>query len=625
MAVDVVPPLPATTHGADGGGGGVTPSLLAPVSGVVCMFVSAYMSELLSYYVTLGISLACFARAVWPDRVDAVLVPLAAHARRAALLARADLEADLRLLRAHPATAPACAAAEACARRACAAVAAFLDGVKRRAVAKWAEHRAAAGVAWFLLRLAGRAAWIAVTVLLDAAREEAAAHAPAAMAYLRGLVPGGIGSPATSSSEGEQAKEEDDIAGFELRDVVSLVGIAFYLLFSIRFVLSFGTISGKHFYGMFLVMCGLAVMVAEWINPPDDDDSNTTAGDTSADDTTQQEGDDAGDQARLDAELEEVRGSWQFMYVLIFMAFCFDAFLLHATFGPQPTLLLLLAVCNFWVLGIGKDVQLAPDDGEGAEGGSAAAEAAVGVDEAVNTWRWGAAWVFVASSVKVLAIYLVVDFYMAALSSLWLCAMADLMLAEEDSLLELYRSGGDEDREEDDSGSGEDVNGGAEEGADEASAGAAEHSDTSSSEDEEEDYVLEERCNSSEELSDTKLSEDEEEDYVLEERCDSSEERTNAISSEDEEEDYVLEERCNSSEERGNATSSEDEAEGATEEHCDGSEEHEHLKEQRQEEPDCSSGGSMDDGWDFVEVDPEMLVTDNTGANRKSSSLLPWK
>ncbi|CAL5031021.1 unnamed protein product [Urochloa decumbens] len=622
MAVDVVPPLPATTHGADGGAAaaGATaadaaPSLLAPVSGIVCIFVSAFVSELLSYYVSLGISLACFARAVWPDRVDAVLVPLGAHARRAALLARADLETDLRRLRAHPATAPACDA-----------VARWAGAARRRAVAKWAEHKAAAGVAWFLLRLAGRAARIAATVLLDAAREEAAAHAPAAMAYLRGLVPGGISSPATSSNEGEQAKEEDDIAGLELRDVVSLVGIAFYLLFSIRFVLSFGTMSGKQFYGMFLVMCGLAVMTAEWINPPDDDDSDTTAGDRSADETTQQEGGDAGDQARLDAELEEVRGSWQFMYALIFMAFCFDAFLLHATFGPQPTLLLLLAVCNFWVLGIGKDIQLAPEDGEGAEGRSAAsAEAAAVVDEAVNTWRWGAVWVFVASSVKVLAIFLVVDFYVAALSSLWLCLMADLLLTEEDSLLELYESGGDEDREEGDAGSGEDVNGGAEEGADEASAGAAEHSDTSSSEDEEEDYVLEERCNSSEEHSNTNLSEDEEEDYVLEERCDSSEERTNAISSEDEEEDYVLEERCDSSEERVNATSSEDEAEGAAEEHCDGSEEHEHLEEQRQEELDCSSGGSMDDGWDFVEVDPEMLVKDNTGANRKSSSLLPWK
>ncbi|CAN6268543.1 unnamed protein product [Urochloa humidicola] len=584
MAVDVVP-LPPTTHGADaGGGGGATAadapsSLLAPMSGAVCFVVSAFVSELLAHYVTVAFHLAWFARAVWPDRVDAVLVPLGAHARRAALLARADLEADLRRLRAHPATAPACAAAEACAGRARAAVARCLDGARRKAVAKWAEHRDAAGVAWFLLRLAGRAARIAATVVLDVAREEAATHGPSVMAYLKGLVNGGISSPATSSTEGEEEAEKEEDAVLELRDIVILVGIAFYLLFGIRFVLSFDTISGSQFYGACCVMLGLAVMLAEWINPPDDDDSDdtdTTSGDMADDDTTQQEGDDASEAATLDAELE-VRESWQFMYGLIFMAFCFDALLLHIRFGPQqPIVLLFLAVSNYWVLDVGKDIQLTPDEDEGVVEGSAAAsaEAAVVVNEAVNKWRWGAAWVVVASSVKVLAIYLVVDFYMAALGCLWLCFMAELLLLEEDSLLELYGWGDDEDGEEGSADSDEDVNEDVEEGVDEASTGAAEHSDTSSSEDEEEDYVLEKRCDGSEERTNVISSEDEEEDYVLEERCGSSEEHVNVISSEDEEEDYVLEERCNCSEERANVISSEDEEEDyVLEEHCDSSEE----------------------------------------------------
>ncbi|CAO2035776.1 unnamed protein product [Urochloa humidicola] len=619
--MSVVDAVPAATHAADGGGGGApafdAPSLLVPVTSVVCIAASAFVSELLAHYVTLAINLAWFAHALWPDRVDAVLVPLGAHARRAALLARADLEADLQRLRAHPATAPAFAAAEACACRARAAVARCLDGARRRAVAKWAEHRAAAGVAWFLLCLAGRAARIAATVVLDVAREEAAAHGPSVMAYLKGLVPGGgIGSPAASSKEGEQAEKEED-AVLELRDVVILVGIAFYLLFGIRFILSFDTISGSQFYGACCALLGLAVMVAEWISPPDDDDSDdndTTAGDMADDDTTQQEGDDA-----VDAELE-VRESWQFMYVLIFMAFCFDAFLLHMRFGPQqPIVLLLLAVSNFWVLDVGKYIQLTADDDGGAEGSAASsAEAVSVVNEAVNKWRWGAAWVVVASSVKVLAMYLVVDLYMAALSCLWLCMTADLLLVEEDSLLELYEWGDDEDGEEGSADSDEDVNEDVEEGVDEASAGAAEHSDTSSSEDEEEDYVLEERCDSSEGRTNATLSEDEEEDYVLDERCDSSEERANASSSEDEEEDYVLEERCDSSEERANVISSEDEEEDVTEEHCgDGSEE--------RDKEDCSRGGIMDDGWDLVEVDPETPLKGETAAKQKSSSLLPWK
>ncbi|CAN6235632.1 unnamed protein product [Urochloa humidicola] len=602
----VVDAVPATHDGAGGGGGGgadtdvaaaaPAPAFLVPAA-AACIAVTACVSGglVVAYHATLALCLACFARAVWPDRVDAVLVPLGARARRAALLARADLEADLRRLRAHLATAPACAAA-----------ARWAGAARRGAEAKWAEHRAAAGAAWFLLRLAGRAARIASAVLLDAAREEAAAHAPSVMAYLRGLVlPGGASSsPATSAKEGDEGGD----AGFELWDVVCLAGIAFYLLFSVRFILSFNlsTKSWMQLCGACsVVMCGLSALVADWIDPLDDDDSDDDDTGTTAageDDTARQEG--CGDARLGDAELEEVRESWQFMYVLIFMAFCSDALVLHAAFGPQPIVLLLLAACNFFVLDIGKDVQLAPDDGEGA----------AAVDEAVNTWRWGAVWVFVASSVKVFLVYLLVDFYMAALSFLWLCVMADLLLAEEDSLLELYEPGGDEGREEGDAGSGaEDVNGGAEGGADEADHV---HSDTSSSEDEEADHVH----------SDTSSSEDEEADYVLEER-------TNATSSEDEEEDYVLEdqdyvleEHCHSPEERANnATSSEDEEGDATEEHCDGSEEHEHLKEQRQEETGCSRGGSVDDGWDLVEVDPEMPVKYETRANHKSSSLLPWK
>jgi hypothetical protein len=523
-----------------------TASALAGVCGVTA---PATVPGLLGYYATFAFYLATIARGVWPDRVDAVLGPLGAYVRRKALLARADLEADLRHLRAHPATASVCAAAEECARHSRAAVAGWAVGARRKVEAKWSEHEDAAGAAWCVLCLAGRLVRHATTSLLDAACEQAKTKAPSVLGYLRRVIHG-IRSPTSSSEEGKEVEalgEEDEDAGLVFRDVVCFVAIAFYLLFTIRLIKrSINTVTGMQFYGACLVAtCGLAVLLADWIDPPDrgDDDAAETA-------TPEEE--------KLEAELQ-VRGSWQFMRVLIFIAFCADAFLLHVTFGLQLVALSLLAVCNLEVLNLGKQVQLAPDDddGEGADG------TAAGIEGAVDKWTRGAITVFAASSVKVLVIYLVLDFFMAALSFLWVCIMADLLLAEEESLLELLDVSGDDEDMEENSDSGDD-------------ARAAEHTDTSSSEDEEEDYTLQEHRDSAEVHSSTSSSEDE-----------------------DEEEDVPEKQHRDSSEEDD--------------------------EEQREEEPDSSGGGSMDDGWDLVEVDPEMPVKDETGVKRKSSRLFPWK
>ncbi|RLM65454.1 uncharacterized protein C2845_PM16G10790 [Panicum miliaceum] len=289
-------------------------------------------------------------------------------------------------------------------------------------------------------------------------------------------------------------------AGFVFRDIVSLVGIGFYLLFSTQVIFRFSTISGTQFYAACLAAaCGLAMLVADWIDLPDEDDDEADTNDAA--DTTQKR-DGAAGEARLDAELE-VRESWQFLWVLIITAFCFDAFLLHVTLGPRPTELALLALWNFEVLSVGRQVELTPDDGEGAEGSAGS------VDGAVHKWRRGAMAVLAASGVKIFVIYLALDFYLAALSFLWLCVMADLLLLEEDSFSEMDESGDDEDREAELAGIGEDITVGADEGADEA---RAEHYfKTSSSEDEEEAH--------------TSSSEDEEEGCALNEHCDSSEER----------------------------------------------------------------------------------------------------
>ena len=87
-AADVVVVVRAAPHGAAAAPASRTPFLL-PASAVCCAAASAGVPSLLAYYATLGVSLACFARAVCPDHIDAVQSSLGASARRRVLAARA--------------------------------------------------------------------------------------------------------------------------------------------------------------------------------------------------------------------------------------------------------------------------------------------------------------------------------------------------------------------------------------------------------------------------------------------------------------------------------------------------------------------------------------------------------
>ncbi|OQU81979.1 hypothetical protein SORBI_3006G147800 [Sorghum bicolor] len=452
MAVDDV--VTAAAHRADGG---ATPAPAFPISTTlvvpasvtaICIAASAYyVSKLLSYYATFAVSLVCFARAVWPDRVGAALARADAYARDTASRARADLEADLRFLRdvaargAHPATTT---GPEACAAR--------LAGWWRR---KWDEHRDAA----------------------CAAR----ACAPSVLRYLRRVVDG-IRPPSSSSCD----KGEDDgeaAAGFVLKDIACLVGAGFYLLFTMHLLFSFNAASGMQLCAVcFAATCGLTMLIADWIDPPDDDadEIDTTA---VTDGSSRPEDDAAGEATSRDEELE-VRESWRFLWVLVLITHCVDAFLLHVTVGPQPTTLAILALCNLEVLKVGRQVQMTPDDdGEGAG--------------AVDKWRRGAMVVYAACSVKIFVVYLVLDCSMAALGFFWLFVMADLLLAEEDNLSH-FDASGDQDVDEDGEGSAGfegDITGGDEEEADEEAR--EEHSSTSSSENKEEETSSAHCCDSS--------------------------------------------------------------------------------------------------------------------------------
>jgi hypothetical protein len=74
-------------------------------------------------------------------------------------------------------------------------------------------------------------------------------------------------------------------------------------------------------------------------------------------------------------------------------------------------------------------------------------------------------------------------------------------------------------------------------------------------------------------------------------------------------------------EEHSNTNPSDDE-EGSFA-HLHSSKEHENVEveEQRHEVLDCGGGGSTDDGWELIDVDPEMPAEANCSANRRAFSM----
>ncbi|XP_062185565.1 uncharacterized protein LOC133889120 [Phragmites australis] len=530
--------VPATrrAHGATT----VPPTLVA--ASAISIGVSACVSTLLAYYATFAVSIVCLARAISPERVDGALAPLDAHVRRTAQLALAaiassyaDVEVDVRRLRdaarGHAVLAPIYARAEERARLARATVAGWVDGLKRMAGPKWSEQQDVALAVLFLFRLIAAVINLGATVLINAAYEEAKIRAPSVLGYLRDVIKAIRSPPFT---EDEEAAES---CGFELKDIVSLVAIAVCLLYSTDLLFHTNFTSGMLFYSAcFVPMCGFALLVAEGVYLRDNSgETDTTSDRLNTANTSRRVGN--GGEARRDAELEE-RESWGYLWLLIVITYCIDAILLRATLGPRFVALALLGRCNVEIIKVGRRIQLTPDDGEGAEGSTG------GVNGGVDRWSSAVMAVLAASSVKVLGIFLVLDFHLAALSFASLCIMAAFLLVEEASLSDVDASG-DEDSGEEGAGLAEDVAGGAEE-ADEV---RAEHPNTSTV-------------------------------AVFEFAEDGS----------------ATEEQCNSSED--------------------------HVEEQSQQEEQDSS--SMD-GWDFVEVDPEMPIKDHGGANRKLSTIFPWK
>ncbi|KAL6651041.1 hypothetical protein ACP70R_009966 [Stipagrostis hirtigluma subsp. patula] len=534
--------VPATHH-AHATATAVPATVVAAAAVSIGAFACA--STLLAYYATFAASLVCLARAVSPERVDEFL----AHLRRTAQLARdaaasvwTDVEADLRRLRdaarGSPVVAPVYARAEERARVALAAVAGWADALKSWAAASWTEHKEAAHAAQFLLRLVAAVINLAATALFTAAYEEAKIRAPAVLRYLRGLIRDIRPPPPLPCKKTEEAALS---SGFDCLDV-----IVPYLLCSMDLVFNSNAKGPMQIVVVtFVTSLGLTILFKELFYAPGDSDETDTTDDVLDEaDTSRREVAAAADDGEAEAGRtvdQKMRESWDYLWLQIIVAYGIDAFLLRIMVGPRLVALALLARFNLEVLKVCRRIQLTPDDGEGAKKGS----------EGADKWRSAVMAVLVASGAKVLAIYLVLGFHLAAHSFASLCLVGASLALQEASLSDLDAPEEDDSWEEG-AGLADDVIGGAEE-SEEVSA---EHSNRSTDEgiigDAKEGSATEQHCNISEERAEEQLEE---------------------------------------------------------------------------EEPDnSSSSSSMDDnGWDLVEVDPEMPIDGDRGADRKRSTVFPWK
>jgi hypothetical protein len=51
---------------------------------------------------------------------------------------------------------------------------------------------------------------------------------------------------------------------------------------------------------------------------------------------------------------------------------------------------------------------------------------------------------------------------------------------------------------------------------------------------------------------------------------------------------------------------------------------YENVEEERHEVPDCCGGGSTNDSWELIDVDPEMPAEANCSANRMYVCVISW-
>lgn len=459
------------------------------VSSGLCVGASACVSSGLAFCATFAVSLLFVARVLSPELVDGVLGLVGACAPQEARLARAavvsaylNIEADARRLRdaarALPVLAHIYARAEERARRGHAFVTDGVDGLKRRARAKWSDLTDVTIAALCWLRLTAGVINLTATVLFPVALEEAKNRAPSVLRW-RGVK--GIRSPLNEESEEAVVSS----SSCSKPDTALLVGwIAVILMYCTHVLVLSAVTSGvtsfAACFACFAALCGFAIVEAERIYLWGSYDIDTRANPRRR----------VGNAGKAGGTMEtDVRDAWQSLCWEIIFTYFSDACFLCVALGPRPVALAFLAVCNLATLKVARQVYLTADDGEEANG------PAHGVDGDVSKWQRAAMAVLAMDSAKVLAIYLVLDFYLGALSFVCLCITTAFSLDKEVCLSDVHASG-------DDNGEGADLAridvAGDAEGSESSDDVSAEDSSTiAASEHEEEGSATQEHCDES--------------------------------------------------------------------------------------------------------------------------------
>ncbi|KAG8082676.1 hypothetical protein GUJ93_ZPchr0014g47351 [Zizania palustris] len=520
----------------------------ASIIAASCLFVgaSACVSPGLAFCATFAVSLVFVARELSPEDIDGAFAVVDGCLRQEARRARAALR---HAARGRPVLEMLHAGAEGAARRAHASITDAVDRLKNRVVPKWTDATAAA---WSWLLLAGGAINLAVAVQISKAEWRLDPTA------LRRRGVHGITTP-TSNTEGDAASPS---SSSEADATLFVFWIALTFMYGAPVFLQSAVTSGMASFAVcfacFAAFLWFTLMQAEKVyrwGSCDVGSSNMTS-------------------PRRRAGDADVSLAWESLWCEnVIVTYFIDACLLCIALDSRLVSLALLAACNLATLRVAR---LHRQETNGSAG--------------AIRWRGHAVAMCATGIAKVLAVCLVVDFMLGALSYAFLCSVITFLLDAdapadddaEDAGVYMDDVAGDDD------------------------------------EDSEPDYV------NAEDLSIHASSDNEEEEcsstpatFVHGEEEDSI---TYATSDHDNKEDTSTPAAVDREEEEEEDPSSSaafdnEEDEGlTTKERSDGSDSDEHVEEQREEEPNYNAG--MDD-WDLVEADVVMPIDVNRGGSKK--------
>lgn len=521
------------------------------VSSGLCVGVSACVSTGLAFHVSFALSLVHLVRVLSPELVDGFFGQVDAVVQQDLRNARAFIRDD-------PLIAPIYACAEEQARRAHAFAAEAIDGLERKARAKLSGLTDAAVAALLWLRLAAGVINLLATVLITAALNETKSRAPSVLRW-RGVK--GLRTPpreeAAAAANSRSSRDTTVLVAW-----ISAIVAYCTLVLTINGICN-GITSFAMCFPCFAALCGFALMEAERVYLWDSYVIDTRSSSSNTANPRRRAGNAAGGITEKD-----MRDAWECLWFVIIMMHCIDACFLGLMLGKRPFVLASLAIYNVAALASARKAYLTTDDGEDADGAHVN----------VNKWHNVAMMVLAIDVAKVVATYVVLDFYLGALLFVSLGAKAVFLLDRAIYLSDEGASGDDDSNQEGAglAGDAEDSDEGNQEGADLAgdAVGETEGSDDGNQEvgDLPGDVVA----------GDAESSDD------------VGAENSSNIAA------------CNHEEEEGSAT----------EEHSDVSD----SEEQRREESGYSSGGgssSSVDDWTFVGADPTMPTNVNGGANRR--------